>query len=150
ACDAASSAAPWAPRTRRRWRDTAPVSGTGRGTPGPDDRRGRVSAPPGSARRAAGSGRRPRPPPPPRGEAARSRGGSWRPPSALLGRRRGGRPDAPDLDDRLLVLGAVEMDLAPVVDHVAAGGDGHRALGIERLAGAHPPRPGQDGEEAVV
>ena len=68
----------------------------------------------------------------------------------LLGRRGRRRAHAPDLDDRLLVLGPVVVDLASVVDDVAAGRHRHRALGIERLAGAHPPGAGDHHEEAVV
>src|SRR5262249_22144026 len=69
----------------------------------------------------------------------------------LLFRRRGGRwAHAPDLDDRLVGLGAVVVDLAAVVDHVAARGRRYRALRIERLARAHPPGTRQHREEAVV
>src|SRR5215471_12814338 len=72
-------------------------------------------------------------------------------PSLLLfRRRRGRRAHAPDLDDRLLRLGAVVVYLATVVDDVAPGGRRHRALRIELLAGAHPPRARQHREEAIV
>src|SRR5262249_26329307 len=72
-------------------------------------------------------------------------------PGLLLFRRRGGRrAHAPDLDDRLLGLGAVVVYLAAVVDHVAARRRRHRALGIECLARAHPPGARQHREEAIV
>src|SRR5215813_8915302 len=51
--------------------------------------------------------------------------------SALLGGSGGGRPHAPDLDHRLLVLCAVVVHLAAVVDDVAPRGSGHRAVGVE-------------------
>src|SRR5262249_56515310 len=70
--------------------------------------------------------------------------------SALLGGSGGGRPHAPDLDHRLLVLRAVVVHLAPVVDDVAPRGSGHRAVGVERLTRAHPPRAGDDHKETVV
>src|SRR5205807_948626 len=59
---------------------------------------------------------------------------------ALLGWRRRRRTHPPYLDDRLLVLGAVVVDLPAVMDHVTARGRRHGALRIELLAGAHPPR----------
>src|SRR5262245_60870102 len=69
----------------------------------------------------------------------------------FLFRRRGGRwAHAPDLDDRLLGLGAVVVDLAAVVDDVAARGCRYRALRIELLARAHPPGARQHREEAIV
>src|SRR5262247_3732140 len=68
----------------------------------------------------------------------------------LFRRRRGRRAHAPDLNDRLLGLGAVVVDLAAVVDDVAPGRRRHRALRIEFLAGAHPPGAREHGEEAIV
>src|SRR5437879_1093237 len=67
--------------------------------------------------------------------------------SALLGRRRRGRSHTPHLDDGLFGLGAVVVDLAAVVNDVASRGRRHRALRIERLAGAHPPGAGENREE---
>src|SRR5215470_8165943 len=69
--------------------------------------------------------------------------------SALLGGSGGGRPHAPDLDHRLLVLRAVVVHLAPVVDDVAPGGSWHRAVGVELPTRAHPPGAGDHHEEAV-
>src|SRR5439155_6987028 len=70
--------------------------------------------------------------------------------SALFGERGGRRSHAPHLDDGLLVLGAVVMDLARVMDDIASGGHRHGAVRIELLAGPHPPGTGQYDEEAVV
>src|SRR5215475_6570852 len=70
--------------------------------------------------------------------------------SALLDGSGGGRPHAPDLDHRLLVLCAVVVHLAAVVDDVAPRGSGHRAVGVELLTRAHPPCAGDHHEEAVV
>src|ERR1043166_7960569 len=71
-------------------------------------------------------------------------------PSALFRRRRRRGPDPPDLDDRLLVLRAVVVHLASVVDHVASRRRRNGLLRIERFSRAHPPRPGEHDEEAVV
>src|SRR5215510_9045304 len=72
-------------------------------------------------------------------------------PSLFLFRRRRGRgAHAPDLDDRFLSLGAVVVYLAAIVDDVAPGRRRYRALRIEFLARAHPPRAGQHREEAVI
>src|SRR4029450_11914750 len=68
----------------------------------------------------------------------------------LLGRRRRGGPHPPHLDDGLLVLGPVVVHLPAVVDHVAARGRRHGRGRIELLAGADPPRAGDDDEEAIV
>src|SRR5712691_747517 len=86
------------------------------------------------------------------GAATWTRAGAFaeRPPSALLGRGRGGRAHAPDLDDGLLVLGAVVVHLARVVDDVAPRGRGHGRVGVELLAGSHPPGTRQDHEETIV
>src|SRR5262249_59071302 len=70
--------------------------------------------------------------------------------SAPLGGSGGGRPHTPNLDHRLLVLRAVVVHLAAVVDDVAPRGSGHRAVGVELLTRAHPPRAGVHHDEAVV
>src|SRR5439155_9581634 len=70
--------------------------------------------------------------------------------SALFGRSGSRRSHAPHLDDGLLVLGAVVVDLARVMDNVASCGHRHGAVRIELLAGPHPPGAGQYDEEAVV
>ncbi len=58
--------------------------------------------------------------------------------------RRGSRGShAPDLDDSLFVLGAVEVHFAAVVNNVASGGHRHGVVGFELLAGANPPGAGQ-------
>src|SRR5947208_6643120 len=70
--------------------------------------------------------------------------------SALFGGSGSRRSHAPHLDDGLLVLGAVVMDLARVMDDIASGGHRHGAVRIELLAGPHPPGAGQYDEEAVI
>src|SRR5439155_23492827 len=70
--------------------------------------------------------------------------------SALFGGSGSRRSHAPHLDDGLLVLGAVVMDLARVMDDIASGRHRHGAVRIELLAGPHPPGTGQYDEEAVV
>src|SRR5215813_10018453 len=69
---------------------------------------------------------------------------------AFLRRDRRRRADAPDLDHALPVLRAVVVHLAGMVNHVAASRRGNGAVGIELLAGAHPPGAGDHREEAVV
>src|SRR5437667_11796984 len=70
--------------------------------------------------------------------------------SALFGGSGSRRSHAPHLDDGLVVLGAVVMDLARVMDDIASGRHRDGAVRIELLAGPHPPGTGQYDEEAVV
>src|ERR1043165_8047143 len=65
--------------------------------------------------------------------------------------RAGGRAHADDQQERVLVLGAVPVDLPAQMGDEAAGRHRHREVGgIELLAAADPPGALQHGDEAVV
>src|SRR5213079_2604574 len=70
--------------------------------------------------------------------------------SALFGGSGSRRSHAPHLDNGLLILSAVVMDLARVMDDIASGGHQHDAVRIELLTDPHPPNAGQYDEEAVI
>src|SRR5258705_13058519 len=69
---------------------------------------------------------------------------------AFLRGRRCRRSHSPNLDDRFLVLCAVVMNLARVVNDITSGGSRHGIVGIELFAGSHPPRSGYHNEKSVI
>src|SRR6185503_10164948 len=51
---------------------------------------------------------------------------------------------------RLLILGAVVMNLVGVMDDITTGGNRNGTVGIKLLAGPHPPGSGQDHKKTIV
>src|SRR4029077_6539816 len=72
------------------------------------------------------------------------------PTSPFFGSRGSHGSHAPDLDDGLLVLGAVVVDFVPVMNDVTSRRHRHGTVRIELFAGSHPPGARQYDEEAIV